>query len=78
MDGDTVRDVRIALGSVAPIVVRAVQVEGVLRGRTLDEAALVASGRALTAEITPIDDLRSTAEYRRRVATNLLREFVRL
>jgi CO/xanthine dehydrogenase FAD-binding subunit len=78
MDGETVRDVRVALGSVAPVVVRAKQVEDVLRGRTLDEVALVAAGRALTSEITPIDDLRSTAEYRRRVATNLLREFVRL
>jgi CO/xanthine dehydrogenase FAD-binding subunit len=78
MDGDSVRDVRVALGSVAPVVVRAMQVEGVLRGRTLDEAALVAAGRALTSEIKPIDDLRSTAEYRMRVATNLLREFLRV
>lgn len=39
-------------------------------GATIDEAA-----RVLSREIAPIDDLRSTAEYRMRVATNLLRRF---
>jgi len=39
-------------------------------GATIDEAAQV-----LSREIVPIDDLRSTAEYRMRVATNLLRRF---
>lgn len=62
---------RIALGSVAPTVVRAVRTEEVLAaGGTPDEAAA-----ALLGEIAPIDDIRSTAEYRRRVACNLLRAF---
>ena len=62
---------RIALGSVAPTVVRAVRTEEVLAaGGTPDEAAV-----ALLGEIAPIDDIRSTAEYRRRVACNLLRAF---
>jgi CO/xanthine dehydrogenase FAD-binding subunit len=76
LSGDTVRDVRVALGSVAPFVVRAVQVESELRGKPLNEAAIAAAERALTSEIKPIDDLRSTAEYRLRVAANLLREFL--
>lgn len=78
MDGSTVRDLRIALGSVAPVVVRAVQTESALRGHTLDENAIAAAERALRSEIKPIDDLRSTAEYRLRVAVNLLREFLRV
>jgi xanthine dehydrogenase small subunit len=59
---------RIALGSVAPTVVRAPRTEEALaRGATLGDAQ-----RILVDEIAPIDDLRSTAEYRRRVAANLL------
>ena len=62
---------RIAFGSVAPTVVRVPETERSLAaGATIDEAA-----RVLSREITPIDDLRSTAEYRMRVATNLLRRF---
>lgn len=63
--------VRIALGSVAPTVVRATRTEAALAaGATLEEAQ-----RTLLEEIAPIDDIRSTAEYRRRVASNLLARF---
>jgi CO/xanthine dehydrogenase FAD-binding subunit len=65
---------RIALGSVAPTVVRAVETEIALaRGATLEDAQ-----RTLVSEIAPIDDLRSTAEYRRRVAANLLAQMLAL
>ena len=76
MDGTVVRDIRIAFGSVAPIVKRCVQAENAVRGQRPDagrrEAALAALGR----EIAPIDDIRSTAEYRTRVAENLLIQFL--
>ncbi|OFW21414.1 MAG: hypothetical protein A3H97_20405 [Acidobacteria bacterium RIFCSPLOWO2_02_FULL_65_29] len=62
---------RVALGSVAPTVVRLRKTEGVLAAGESIEAAQA----ALQAEIAPIDDLRSTAEYRRRVAANLLARF---
>src|SRR5262245_9082790 len=63
---------RLAVCSVAPTVVRARQSEAVLAtGGSLEEAQ-----RALLAELAPIDDIRSTAEYRRRVAANLLARFV--
>ena len=62
---------RIALGSVAPTVVRATRTEAALAaGATLEDAQ-----RILVEEIAPIDDIRSTAEYRRRVAANLLARF---
>lgn len=62
---------RIAFGSVAPTVVRATRTEGVLAaGGGIEEAAA-----ALSSDLSPIDDIRSTAEYRRRVAGNLLRAF---
>jgi xanthine dehydrogenase small subunit len=62
---------RIALGSVGPTVVRVPRTEEALAGgASADEAA-----RILESEITPIDDVRSTAEYRRTVAGNLVRRF---
>jgi CO/xanthine dehydrogenase FAD-binding subunit len=76
MDAGVVQDVRIALGSVAPTVVRARRAEDALRGRRLDPAAIADAAHALESEIAPIDDIRSTARYRSRVAVNLLREFL--
>jgi CO/xanthine dehydrogenase FAD-binding subunit len=62
---------RVALGSVAPTVVRVPRTEAVLAaGGELAEAQAV-----LVEEIQPIDDLRSTAAYRRRVSANLLAQF---
>jgi len=62
---------RIALGSVAPTVVRATRTEAALAaGASIEDAQ-----QTLVDEIAPIDDIRSTAEYRRRVAANLLALF---
>lgn len=62
---------RIAFGSLAATVIRVPRTEAALAsGKGIDEAA-----RVLEAEINPIDDVRSTAEYRKRVAVNLLRWF---
>jgi xanthine dehydrogenase small subunit len=62
---------RIAFGSVAPTVVRVPRTEALLsNGGSVDEAC-----ELLKSEITPIDDLRSTAAYRQRVAANLIRQF---
>jgi CO/xanthine dehydrogenase FAD-binding subunit len=65
------RQPRLAMGSVAPTPLRLSQTEQALgRGASLEEAQEI-----LQREIAPIDDLRSTAEYRRQVAANLLRQF---
>lgn len=62
---------RVALGSVAPTVVRLLQTEAALAsGASIEEAR-----RVLEAEIHPIDDLRSTATYRRVVSGNMLEQF---
>jgi CO/xanthine dehydrogenase FAD-binding subunit len=71
-----VRDARIALGSVAPTVVRAYAAEEALRGRPLNAATIAAARTALAGDISPIDDIRSTAAYRRNVAGNLLEGFL--
>lgn len=63
-DDATVRDARIALGSVAPTIVRAAAAEAALVGSALTPDT-IAAGAALAAEAaTPIDDLRSGAAYR--------------
>jgi CO/xanthine dehydrogenase FAD-binding subunit len=71
-----IADVCIALGSVAPTPLRAIQTENLLRGEKPDSVVLSAAQAALASEIAPIDDMRSTARYRRRVAQNLLAEFL--
>ena len=71
------RDVRLALGSVAATPIRALATEAALEGaaptpETADRAAEVLAG-----ELAPIDDVRSTAEYRRLVAARVLHRIVR-
>ena len=62
---------RLAFGSVGPTVIRARRTEHALgSGAGIDDAANILAG-----ELSPIDDVRSTADYRKRVATNLLRRF---
>lgn len=72
----TVNDVRIALGSVAPAVVRATSAENALRGHFLDDRTIAAASAALARDIAPIDDIRSTAKYRLSVAQRLLRDWL--
>jgi len=76
VENGSIRDIRIALGSVAPSVVRCVKTEDLLRGRRPDRETISAARAALAQEISPIDDFRSTARYRLRVGQNLLEEFL--
>jgi CO/xanthine dehydrogenase FAD-binding subunit len=78
MDTGKIADVRIALGSVAPVVFRAALTEQLLRGEKPSPAVLRAAQETLAHEITPIDDMRSTERYRRHVSQNLLAEFVEM
>jgi len=71
-----VEDVRIALGSVAPIPLRLTQTEQALRGKVIDPDLLLLAKRTAAAEIRPIDDIRSSARYRAAVAGNLVAEFL--
>ncbi|MCM2324014.1 MAG: xanthine dehydrogenase family protein subunit M [Oligoflexia bacterium] len=69
-------EVRLAFGSVAPTAFRATTAESRLQGRVLDLALIRDAKQALQQQLTPIDDVRSTAEYRRRVSLNLLEDFL--
>ena len=74
--GGVVEDVRIAMGSVAPVPLRLRETERILRGKVIDSDLLLSVGKAVAAEIAPIDDIRSTARYRTAVAGNLVVEFL--
>ena len=74
--GGVVEDVRIALGSVAPIPLRLTETEQLVTGRPIDSSLLALASKAAIAEIQPIDDIRSTARYRAAVAGNLVAEFL--
>jgi len=76
LEGERIADVRIALGSVAPVVVRCARTEDVLKGREIDEETVGAARAELAREISPIDDIRSTANYRLQVALNVLEDFL--
>jgi CO/xanthine dehydrogenase FAD-binding subunit len=71
-----IRDIGIALGSVAPVPLRLCETEQVLNGKALDLARIELARKAALAEIQPISDLRSTAKYRTTVVTNLISEFL--
>ncbi len=67
-----IREARLALGSVAPTVIRPHEVERAAVGRPFAVEALAELRDALAAAVRPISDLRATADYRRHVAGNLL------
>jgi CO/xanthine dehydrogenase FAD-binding subunit len=71
-----IEDVRIALGSVAPVPLRLVETEKALQGKVIDGTLLILAKQTAISEISPIDDIRSTARYRATVAGNLIVEFL--
>jgi xanthine dehydrogenase small subunit len=70
-------DIRVALGSVAATPIRAAAAEAALEGARPSAETADAAAEALAAELEPIDDVRSTAEYRRVVAARILHRIVR-
>jgi len=73
----TWRDVRVALGSVAATPIRATATESTLDGRRPTPETADAAAETLAGELAPIDDVRSTAEYRRLVAARVLHRIIR-
>ncbi|MGZ6256205.1 MAG: FAD binding domain-containing protein [Candidatus Limnocylindria bacterium] len=73
----TWRDVHLALGSVAPTPVRAPETEAILEGAIPSEAIADRAASTLAGELNPIDDVRSSADYRRAVAARVLHRLIR-
>jgi CO/xanthine dehydrogenase FAD-binding subunit len=75
-NGKRIDEVRIALGSIAPVPLRCVRTEDVLRGQEIGQAMIASGKETLAREIAPIDDIRSTKNYRLRISQNLLVDFL--
>jgi len=69
-------EVRIALGAVAPVPVRAFKTEELLKGKTIDESLLEKAGRSALTEVSPISDIRSSQEYREEIIKVLVRRAI--
>src|SRR6478672_5434040 len=70
-------DVRVALGSVAATPIRATATEAILEGARPTPEVADRAAETLAGELEPIDDVRSTAEYRRLVAARILHRLLR-
>ncbi len=78
LEGLVMHDVRLGFGSMAPVPLRPARAEAALEGRALDDAAIAAARVALGQDLTAIDDIRSTRDYRMTVAGNVLAQFLEL
>lgn len=67
-------EARVALGSIAPTPVRLTKAEEFLKGQRLDETVIKEAAKIVQKEISPISDLRASAEYRRYLAQVLVEE----
>jgi CO/xanthine dehydrogenase FAD-binding subunit len=75
--GAVIDSIRVALGSVAPTVIRARQTESLLTNAILDASLIERAKGTISEEIAPITDVRSTEHYRRTVAGNALAKILR-
>lgn len=76
MTEGVVDDIRLAMGSVAPVPLRLTETERIVKGKRIDRQLVHLARTTAAAEIRPIDDIRSTARYRAAVAGNLVAEFL--
>lgn len=76
MKDGTIDDIRLAFGSIAPVPFRCLKTESILRAALLDQQVMEKAKVELSREISPIDDIRSTKNYRLTVSVNLLGDFL--
>jgi len=77
-DGDICRDCRIVLGSVFIKALRAHKAEEIIRGKVMNDNLIISVARQAAEEIKPIDDIRSTAEYRKDLARVMVEDTLRV
>ncbi|HKP10493.1 MAG TPA: xanthine dehydrogenase family protein subunit M [Blastocatellia bacterium] len=75
--GRVIQSIQIAIGSVAPTVIRAPQTEAMLAGRPITPDLIKQAQETIKREVSPITDLRSTEHYRRAVTANVLAKCLR-
>jgi xanthine dehydrogenase iron-sulfur cluster and FAD-binding subunit A len=77
-EGDRIADCRLALGSVGPTVLRARRAEATLMGQAFGAELALRAGQIASEEIAPIDNVRSTAWYRREVVKAVVHDALQL
>jgi len=75
LDGNVIRDTRVAFGGMAATPIRVAAVECLLQGAQFDQETMLSAQSMIRDTLTPIDDVRASAEYRKRVAANLFKRF---
>ena len=76
MSGKTCKEARVAIGAVAPTTIRLKKVEAILNGSQITDDVLRKIVETVPSEIKPINDVRSTAEYRRDVAGVMVKRII--
>lgn len=76
LDGEVCKDIKIALGAVAPTPIRVKKAEEVLRGQRVDEELMERAAQIASQQSRPIDDIRSSAEYRKKMIRVLVRQAI--
>jgi CO/xanthine dehydrogenase FAD-binding subunit len=76
MNDQRISHIRIAIGSVAPIPLRCRETESVFVDQPIDDETFAKAAQTFAQEISPIDDVRSTRNYRLQVSLNLLNDFI--
>lgn len=76
-EGEVCKDIKIVLGAVAPVPMRALDAEKLLRGKKIDDGMINRSARAASGEARPISDVRASAEYRRKMVEVFTRRALR-
>ena len=76
LNDGTFSQVRVAFGAVAPVPMRAPRTEQALEGKRLDSATIEAAANAARDEVTPIDDVRASAWYRKELIHNITKRML--
>jgi xanthine dehydrogenase FAD-binding subunit len=76
LNGGALTHTRVAFGAVAPVPMRAPRTEQALEGRRLDPATIEAVANVARDEVTPIDDIRATAWYRKELIHNITKRML--
>lgn len=76
LEGDTIKDVRVAFGAVGPTCIRGEQTETYLTGKNKKEIEIDQLKQKVFADISPISDLRSTKDYRKQVSAVLVKKML--
>jgi carbon-monoxide dehydrogenase medium subunit len=77
LEGKTCSNARIVLGAVAPTPIRARKAEAVIMGKKLEDALIQKAARTASGECRPISDIRSSAEYRKKMVEVLTQQAIR-